>query len=666
MIKLPILNSLDVTGYGLYPGETNSEPGLHVSFKPGLTLVLGANGLGKTTLVMLLYRLLVGPSDISVLMGGAELGTARLQEVTLSNARRRTFAQRVSDGAANANAQLGFEVGGERVIVERNLRNMGLRSFKVGNESLGNDESRYKSEVCRLANVSAFSDWILLLRYIVFYFEDRRSLVWDRSAQRQLLRILFLEPDQASDWTAREREILEDDSEVRNLHVVASSEEQHLVADEVIFASGPAIREELQELEEQQRKAYGALDEINSRVADVEAQHESARLRFLTLEQERESRYRELEHARLRVVSARMPGQTDSARYIMGRLLAEAECLVCGSNVPSVMRSMESRIREHACVICGSDLNPGNYQDAVAPDEGEIAGLGDALQKIDAELGSARETLDDSEIDRNDTVVEIQRLRTAISERTARLQTLLRRLPPEEGALHERRREFSSLRGRIEVLQRELSEKRRSFAEIVTKANATIERQSMDVQDSFAEYAHQFLFEECRLVWSPQPARLGQTGRRFEFPSFELELGGSDFSSTVRRGGPEDVSESQREFIDISFRIALAQVAAEHGATSLVMDAPESSLDAVFVNRAASVLGAFARREPANRLIATSNLVSGDLIPALLREGAADGDHAGRVVNLLAIAAPTAAVRDLREEYDEILKSFLEQAQERR
>ena len=53
----------------------------------------------------------------------------------------------------------------------------------------------------------------------------------------------------------------------------------------------------------------------------------------------------------------------------------------------------------------------------------------------------------------------------------------------------------------------------------------------------------------------------------------DWNLGGSDFSGTVRRSEPSDVSESQREFIDVSFRMALAQVATPNGTTSLVMDA---------------------------------------------------------------------------------------------
>ena len=473
-----------------------------------------------------------------------------------------------------------FDVGGEEVTVERNLRDITLRSFKVGNATPSEDEIEYQDQMAKLANVPAFGDWILLLRYIVFYFEDRLSLIWDPTAQRQLLRILFLEPDQADDWAIREREILRADSESRNLHAVATSEENNLASDEVLAASGPATRAELQELEQDQQKAHDDLDEINSQLSDVEAGYERAQLRFLTLEQERESRYRELERAQIHALVDRLPRHSDSARYILSRLLTEAQCLVCGNNVPDVAQSMQSRMHNNECVVCGSGLLSEHGTNGSHFDDFGIPDLDLQLQRITVELESARNILDEAEAERNRTINAIRNLRSSIADRRARLETLLSQLPPDESDLYTRRREFVSLRGRIEVLQRDLNAKRAEFDDFVRMANANIERRSIEVQDSFVEYARQFLFEECRLIWSPQLAQLGQSGRRFYFPSFELELGGSDFSLTLRRSGPDDVSESQREFIDISFRIALAKVATQRQVTSLVMDAPESSLDA--------------------------------------------------------------------------------------
>ena len=360
MISLPLLRSLDVTEYGLYPGPGPTTPGLHVHFKPGLTLVLGANGLGKTTLVTMLYRLLTGPSDIPGLTSGTNLGTASLQATSLSPNSRRTFARRVADDGAQATARLVFELDGEAVSVERNLRDLALRSFRVGASEPARDEQLYQSEIARLGNVSTFGDWILLLRYIIFYFEDRRSLVWDPSAQRQLLRILFLEPRHAKQWTDQEREILEADTRVRNLSAAATREERALAEYEPSNDDMPETREDIRTLENLQRIDNVSLEEITSTLADLEAHREHARLRFLTLEQDRETRYRELERAKLLAVNARLPQYSDSARYILTQLLTEAECLVCGNSVPHVMEALESQIDNNRCVVCGSDLAGNN------------------------------------------------------------------------------------------------------------------------------------------------------------------------------------------------------------------------------------------------------------------------------------------------------------------
>ena len=662
MISLPLLISLDVTDYGLYPGDDSATPGLHIRFASGLTLVLGANGLGKTTLITMLYRLLTGPSDISALLRGTDLGTANLHPTELSGNLRRTFAQRVADGAVHATARLLFHIGDEEVSIERNLRDLSLRSFSVGSSPASQDEQQYQKEIVRLANVSTFGDWILLLRYIVFYFEDRRSLVWDPSAQRQLLRILFLEPGQSQHWTDRERQILEVDTRVRNMRAVATGEERILAREENLAANEPNIREELRELEQLQRNATKSLDEINSNLSAIEARHESARLRFLTLEQERESIYRELERAQLLTFNSKLPQHSDSARYILAQLLTNGECLVCGNSVPGVMASMESRIRADECIVCGTVLATMSEQIPADSGDEEIRRRQLDFRKVDAELGAASNTLEESQTERTSTVTEIQSLQTAIAERSARVDFLLQRLPPEEAQLHERQREFASLRARVGVLQLELDEKRSSFSQIISDANAAIEGQASSVLASFGEFAREFLLEDCRLLWSPKAARLGQAGQRFDFPAFELELGGSNFAGTIRRSGPDEVSESQREFIDISFRMALAKVAERRHATSLVMDAPESSLDAVFVGRAARVLGTFGRPEAGNRLVVTTNLVAGQLIPSLLREAADRGDRIGRVVDLLAIATPTAALRSLRNEYDVARDLLLEQA----
>lgn len=652
MINLPLLESLDVSDYGLYPG-VESEPGLHIRFEPGLTLVLGANGLGKTTLVTMLYRMLTGPSDIPRLRGTRNLGTADLNPRPLSRSDVRAFAKRVADGGARATARLVFYLGGRRVSIERRLSDLSLEALELDGSELGSDEETYQSEVVRLGNVSSFGDWILLLRYVVFYFEDRRSLIWDPSAQRELLRILFLSPESAETWTEKAREILEDDSTVRNLRAAVNRAERDLAESESLVSEESSTRADLLSLEQEQERARGSLEDTEANLSALASEREDARLQFIRLEHDRDSKYRELERAQLLAIEARLPQYSDSARYVLAQIFTENECLVCGSEAEEAVASFGARISANECIICGSRVV---VEDRPLPAElalNRVNRQQEQLVALDEQLQHARSTLDRLVEEFDAAFDDAHALRAAIARHQADIDTLTDRLPPADAELREQRREFASLHAQIDRLERELNAKRNNFVEMVDELTSAVIQQASDVKVSFEEYAHEFLFEDCQLSWLTRREQLGQFGRHFEFPVFELDLRGSDFNSVVRRRGPDDVSESQREFIDLSFRMALARVAELRGVTSLVMDAPESSLDAVFTERAARVLGTFGQRELGNRLVITSNLVAGELIPRILVEATEPGDRDDRVVDLLDIAAPTAAIAEFGPEYRE-------------
>ncbi|MEM7701304.1 MAG: ATP-binding protein [Pseudomonadota bacterium] len=252
MINFPIFEKLEVDEFGLYPGNAKSH-GLKANFRPGLTLVLGSNGLGKTTLVTVLFRMLTGPFDIPALTKRADLGNAKLDVTALNRPARRAFAQRVSDGASNARATLQFTIGKDEVILERRLADLTLSRFSLNGEEQPTDEMEsFQPKIAKLAGVWSFGDWILLLRHMVFYFEDRRELVWDPSAQRQLLRTLLLSPSLAQQWTQDERSILELDSRMRNLRFAVGREERALSEVETKVEKGTDVKEELKALEELQ------------------------------------------------------------------------------------------------------------------------------------------------------------------------------------------------------------------------------------------------------------------------------------------------------------------------------------------------------------------------------------------------------------------------------
>lgn len=650
-VRFPVLDSLHVVDYGLFPGAEPDRKGLKTTFEPGLTVVLGANGLGKTTLVWILYRMLSGPYDIKGLDGGGDLGGRDLTPRKLPLSRRRMFAKRVVDHAEHAIARLAFRLGNRSVSITRRLSDLGLSEFTVDEEQRSTDESKYQTAIAEMAGLWSFQDWILLLRHLTFYFEDRRELVWDTSAQRQILRFLFLPAGTAREWTETEREIRELDSRARNLNAALTREERELAEIEELADSALDVREQLKSLSDLQETDEHRRDELDEQSLDLDAERKSARLSLLQAEQEREASFRALEHAKLVALRNRFPSASETASYILAQLLTESECLACGNYVPKVAEALEARLLDSECVVCGSKLALTSARPAETVDlaDERVARKARDLKHADAAVNTARAELQATEHSYSEVRSQLLELDAIVAQRRERIDTLIRRLPKEEEALHQQREELALLRRRVESQKAKLKERRAMFDKFIEQVRPSIFESAELIKELFEHYARDFLIEECSLWWLPRKERIGETGIAVEFPAFELDMASASFRSPVRRRGPEQVSESQREFIDLSFRMALMAAADQQAGGTLVIDAPESSLDAVFVHRAADVLGRFADPDHGNRLVVTSNLTDSDLIPQLLAHF--EGHWDSRMVDLFEIAEPTLAVREHEDEY---------------
>lgn len=663
MPSFPIFQRLVVRDYGLYPG-TAAQPGLDLSFAPGLTLVLGANGLGKTTLVTMLYRMCTGPFDIPGLAVGGELGTRSLEARRLSRAQRQLFAARVVDGAETATATLEMRLGSARVEITRSLDSLELTELRLNGDELPASDETYQNTVMEHVGLSSFGDWILLLQHITFYFESRRALVWDASAQRQILRILLLPSTTGSEWRRLERAIVERDSRMRNLQAALTREERSLDETIALATGGDAVRDELKVLEKLQEVDQQKLSILDDRIVDEEESRQNARLAAVRAESDHESAYRDLERQQLLVIAAAFPTSDDTARYLLGKLFTDDRCLACGNVATATVATLTERQVESRCVICATPVTHAAGTKSLTSHS--IARATAALDRASKRLEAAQAERDASEAAFATLISSLQALNTATSARAARIDELVKRLPPAESELHERQDELASLRRRVEIMKVELANERDGFAKFIAGVNRTIARKRTAIQGIFAQVADGFLLEQCELAWAPHKARLGETGQPINFPSFELDLGGTDFPSPVRRHGPQQVSESQREFVDLAFRMTLIRTSGTDTVGSLVIDAPESSLDAVFVTRAAEVLMRFADPESDNRLVITSNLVEGDLIPALVRRAKIRSASDPRIVDLLKLAAPTAATRQLRTEYQAVRRRLFARAKQLR
>lgn len=647
MINFPILKSLEVEGFELYPG-TVDKPGLSVEFQPGVTLVIGANGLGKSTLILMLFRLLSGPADLKGL-GREGLGSGQLEVRSLRSSELRTFSARVSDAAADATARLYFSLGKTQISVARDLSSLAMTSLVVDDVEQELDEAEFQSLVCRHAGLDDFLDWLLILRYLIFYFDDRPSLVWDPTAQRRMLPLIFLpggSSDPAGDLI---RAILTQDSAVRNLNAALTKQENELRGQERLLQAMPLMRRELEQLTGQRASIEEEMASLQDQLTDLEGERASARQRALQASEHRVSFANALERLRLQEVRRAFPSTSESAAYLITKVLSEETCAVCGNEVPGYAQELKDRLERDSCIVCDSDHAAAIFVDGSDPQD--IVQARRKLVDASEAFEIANEDRESAEAAFTTALSRLAELDRDLAGLAVQIERLEKSLPDEGRALSRRREAINELRmlnaaGREQVLANKAR-----LAQVIDAQNLQLSEYQQSIKTRFDDHAEAFLLESCSLVWGKHLEPIGQIGRPISFSVFHVDMTGGAVESATRRETAQQVSESQQEFIDIAFRMALVGLAGDSGRGTLVMDAPESSLDAVFAPRAARVLTSFADGNSESRVVITSNLVDGQLIPTIARYAGISSEDDDRVVNLFEVAAPTAALRQLHAEY---------------
>lgn len=559
----------------------------------------------------------------------------------------------MNDGAQQARATLRFSLGGHAFEIERSLADLSLVRFSFNGQQLEADEKAYQREIASASGLNSYADWLLVLRTLVFFFEDRRALVWDPGAQRQLLRCLFLSPQQAREWSEQESVILKLDSRMRNVQAVLHREQKEQRKTLQLLRGASEVRAALE-------AAQASLEVLNNRhselvdlVEEGDEARQSARLSALRAQTEHDSALREFERARLVAISAHLPSSDESMKFVYARLMSDETCLACGTHGLSERRAaLNAALQNHHCLVCESTL----------PKHDDVIDIGDKrieeLQhRVESTLVGAMEQasiLEDVNKRFHDNSQSLTACTVERNDLQDTIRSLVNQLPPEQRRVVEQQDKLSGVEKIVAELRALLQVEREKFSASLDDYRSQIQVNADAIKEKFGLAANGFLFEDSALSWAPVSRIVGQAGGMtpVEYPGFAVELSGSDFVGLQRRGSPNQVSESQREFIDLAFRMALIEVASPEHAATIAVDAPESSLDAVFVDKAAAVLSRFANASNGSRLIIASNLGAGDLVPQLLRASASAGERMDRVVNLFESGVPTRAMLESKADYD--------------
>jgi energy-coupling factor transporter ATP-binding protein EcfA2 len=668
MVVLPLFKRIWISNYGLFPGHP-PESGIDFAFQKGVSLIAGINGLGKTTLVTALLRLLTGPSDLS--SGGLPLqigSTLPEQPAKLRPDTLRFFAQRVAD-ATTASASLELSFGDKKLRITRRLQNLKLTEFTINERSAldeADPEGKFQASICQAMNLSSFVDVLLLLHFVVFFPERRPGALWDANAQRHLLRAIFLPKKVAANVADLERQVGSADSSARNLNSVLFDQKKRLAQAEQAHAAAPALRAELGSLQTLLDADLEKREAIESQLNNIAEQIRAARLNLERAKIEREDAERALERIKFGALSRMFPDMEDVIRLTILNLISKSECLVCGASDQALRNEIEQKLQHGICPVCNSP--PEAQFKIVKVREVEAARIRKTQQRA-ALAGSEEDAQNKRWIElthaRDTTVNSLQALTNQIDDLQVKVGGLKAQLPTPTQQIKE-------LRDYVNRMQRDVNEAGARRAELSKKlreafkaVDKVVIRNSDKLSRKFSGYCEKLLSDEVALTRVDEDAGIAQAVEQFMVPLFEADMAAAARPGLTRRSTANDVSESQRELIDLAFRFALIEVATDDANATLVMETPESSLDGVSMERVGKALCFFASKSQ-NRLIATSNLSNAGIISFLFGGKIRPGKgplsiRLSRTINLLEVAAKNQAlINDTRGRYSALLRQALE------
>jgi hypothetical protein len=212
MAIFPRITGLTIEGYQLFPGHDGNNR-LRLKFDNGPWVVLGVNGIGKSTLLLLLKHLLVGP------VTSRSAGFAGEKTNDLISISKTLFGVRVEDRAREAVATLECMFGSTRLTVARSLYDLSLVSAKIPrsrDEAEIENEEAYQALLAELMGLHRFEDVVNVVDRVIFKLERRIDLLWNSDAQLELFKALLM-PEASHKMRDIEGRIVSADSRARNI-----------------------------------------------------------------------------------------------------------------------------------------------------------------------------------------------------------------------------------------------------------------------------------------------------------------------------------------------------------------------------------------------------------------------------------------------------------------
>ena len=597
-VILPIIKEMTVYGFNLY--GKNQKPGseIVIDFDHRVSCVIGANGLGKSTLINCLVYGLTG--FINKTHGTFKSGADFLE----NNKEARSYfdGRLLEEQKEDAYVSVKFLLDEKEIVVKRRF----MPDNSVLECSINSDVCNdYEKIILDNTNLKQFWQFVFLVTKVITFDEDRECLFWNAAILTTALYITMgCDPEISEQADKLADESAKVSSRIRNtqfeigkqnkriqileeeLATNIKKQASHNAAEEVLEKCD-SLMTEISEIENELERDQNEIDVHTPRIADLN-------YKKYAMKEEYNYVYDKFMRNNMQIHIKQSPLYLE---------LVNGHCPMCSADNIGI-KPIEHSIHEKMCPLCNSALN-----------ENSSAEIVEELSKIDAKLEEATREL-------HGVLSHVTSLNEGIRSKTQRkieLQNTLKALSEEHDIVIGGEQANELLVKRIEALklardevENEKKEQQKESDALKLEANNynrilhdSYRRAQAEFLPLFKKYAKSFTGTDVDLQLIPLT---NDTKMQFVF-----QLNFAD----RQRKQESQLSESQRFFIDIALRFAIINYMSlsGNGKGIVIIDTPEGSLDIAYENNAGEMFSMYA--EEGHQLIITANANSSRLVKKL-------------------------------------------------
>lgn len=571
-----------------------------VDFNKKLNIVYGTNGLGKTTLLTMIQYAVIGPycgAQKSRNYGGEQKKRRPIYEKDF-------FRNRMHEMNPRAFVRMRFTINDDQYDVKHSLYKHSLISAVCNGKHIEGDEINYETyetkffskkninlekyliynyhrQLMKSTGLPDENSLIVMMNEIMFFTEDRDYIFWNEETGKLLIAKYFMDSERYLEYEEAQQRVKMFDSQAR-LKTYEMSFIKKFLGNEPSQKKEAINRDEyLKKLTENSRdieKCQESINKMNEQLYRLDRERIENRVQY-------EQCMKEISDLDNEWYKNIFPDEYQELYKRYETAISHKRCPFCGSE------GVVSPKRIDQCFFCGEKIETKENVDLKELDirkknkEIERDLLQGNFEVLKGEISAIGKSIRNRENELNGLLNEENRLKRQLDQTEDENYKKYQKLELEKKEL-------------LNELEKAKSTERRMRKEIDKGVDGVFQ----EYYRIFKKYASSFFGEN-------QSVNLRLVGNK-EDRLFKIQLNGSDRETYY------DMSESQRIFLDLSYRLSILDYF--HLDSYFICETPDSTLDMVFEHNAVRTFENYINE--GNSLILSANARNSTLILNLVEQ----------------------------------------------